>query len=211
MHSRQLLTSPLTDEELLELFNQGLDCAFDELIKRYKSKIFGFIYLQIQQQAQDAEDLTQDTFVQLYQTAPKFKGESRFSSYLFGIAKNLVLNYFRTKSRLPNIVDTQPFNTDTAESGLHERSGHLSTRICTKVQIDENGPEAVSGNHHNQEILRHAIAKLTNEERQLLFLHDRESFTYEQISEILDLKIGTVRSRLHNTRKKLMIILKRGR
>jgi RNA polymerase sigma-70 factor (ECF subfamily) len=211
MHSRQLLTSSLTDEELLELFNQGLDCAFDELIKRYKSKIFGFIYLQIQQQAQDAEDLTQDTFVQLYQTAPKFKGESRFSSYLFGIAKNLVLNYFRTKSRRPNIVDTQPFNTDTAESGLHDRSSHLSTRICTKVQIDENGPEAVSGNHHNQEILRHAIAKLTNEERQLLFLHDRESFTYEQISEILDLKIGTVRSRLHNTRKKLMIILKRGR
>lgn len=207
MIKQQSLSSSLPDEELLELFNRGAGWAFEELVKRYKSKIFGFVYMQVQQQAQDAEDLTQEVFVQLYQKASSFKGESQFSSYLFGIAKNLVYNYFRTKSRRPQVSDAQ---LDNSEMKMASSFDHIDKAI-TSQQVENSTPEDIAQNQYNQEIVNHAISLLSNEERQLLYLHDKENFTYDQISEILRLKVGTIRSRLHNTRKKLMVILKRGR
>lgn len=205
MHSRQSFSSTIPDEELLELFNQGRRSAFDELVCRYKSRLFGFIYIQIHQQAEDAEDLTQEVFVQLYQTACNFKGESQFSSYLFGIAKNLILNYFRTQSRRPKVVDSSLGNSEKIKHYVDSSA----QQTPTNTKFDKNTPDAVSELLHNQNALNNAIKQLTNEERQLLFLHDKENFTYDQISVILNLKIGTIRSRLHNTRKKLMTILKR--
>ena len=93
-------TKVFTDEELINQFKlEGNRLAFELLVKRYKTRLYQFIYYQIQQNASDAEDLTQDVFIELFNKPNNFRGEAKFSTFLYSVARNIVLNYFRSNKR----------------------------------------------------------------------------------------------------------------
>ena len=179
-------SNELSDEVLVKRFVSGSRISYELLVLRYKQRIFEFIYFQIKQHNHDAEDLTQEVFVELYKKAGNFRNESKFSTYLFSIAKNIVLNYFRAKSRRFSFF--QVFSKSENEQRANLQEQHLYEIEQQQVTVAING--------------------LNADERQIIYLCDKEGFSYEQISEILNIKIGTVRSRLNAARKKVFKALK---
>ncbi|MBF7074853.1 RNA polymerase sigma factor [Glaciecola sp. MH2013] len=193
LHKPSILT--FSDEQLLSQFLSGNHNSYNQLVERYKHKIFEFVYFQVKQR-QDAEDLTQETFIQLFRKADLFRGDSKFSTFLYSIAKNLVFNFFRTKNRRIRLLGI--FKKDADDEPAH------STLLIEHSDIDASPSlELVVTKKLTTEMLSKAISALSVDDRQLIFLADRENFSYQQISHILNIKIGTIRSRLHAIRKKL--------
>ena len=176
-----------SDEELMHRLVSGCHIAFNLLVTRYKQKIFDFIYFQIKHQA-DSEDLTQEVFLQLYKNAQNFRGDAKFSTYLYSVAKYIVFNYFRDNTRKNYTVD-------------------LTQELIESLISAEELSTDLEANKTKHDIAQ-AINSLAPDERQILFLCDKENFSYQQISEILDINIGTVRSRLNTVRTKLITILR---
>lgn len=175
-------TNDLSDELLIARFIDGSQASYELLVMRYKKRIFEFIYFQIKQNNHDAEDLTQDVFIELYRKAESFRKESKFSTYLFSIAKNIVLNYFRATSRRFSFSLVFSKERETKVTDLQEQFV----------------------NEKDQQQVYSVINSLSPDERQIIYLCDRENFSYTQISEILNIKMGTVRSRLSTTRNKVI-------
>ena len=192
-------TAQVSDDALVAKFVAGDRLAFTHLVNRYKQKIHTYIYFQINQKTADAEDLTQEVFLALYRQAGNFKGESKFSTFLYAVAHNIVLNYFRTNRR--RYTD----KTDSI-SQLDEPDTHNT--IISQALIDNNCPAELTITQNLQHKIAAAISKLSSDERQLLLLTDREGFSYEQISQILSIKTGTVRSRLNTARTRLLGLIK---
>lgn len=182
--NKQELAEP-SDEALVGLFLNGSMISYELLVDRYKQRIFKFIYFQIKQHNHDAEDLTQEVFLELYKKAAYFRHESKFSTYLFSIAKHIVLNYFRARSRRLSFI--QLFSKSE-----QEKDTNLQEQYLYDVE---------------QQQITLAINRLSAGERQIIYLCDKEGFSYLQISEILNIKLGTVRSRLSTARKKIIRIL----
>lgn len=176
----------LNDEELLSDFIAGNRLAFDLIVNRFKKRIYDFIYFQIHQNPHDSEDLSQDVFIQLYKGAKDFRGESKLATFLFSIARNLILNYFRS----------------------HRRRFTSKTEELDDNLVDINCPSQDAENEKWKSRVINALNELSNEERQIIYLCDNEEFTYHQISKILGIKIGTVRSRIHSARTHLLTKLK---
>jgi RNA polymerase sigma-70 factor (ECF subfamily) len=175
-----------SDEALVGRFLNGSRISYELLVLRYKQRIFEFIYFQIKQHNHDAEDLTQEVFLELYKKASNFRNESKFSTYLFSIAKNIVLNYFRASSRRFSFFKV--FYKEREEQEINLQEQYMNEAVQQQVIL--------------------AINRLSADERQIIYLCDKEDFSYLQISEILYIKIGTVRSRLNTARKKIISTLR---
>jgi len=175
-----------SDEELMQQFINGSRIAYELIVQRYKNRMFKFIYFQIKQHTEDAEDLCQEVFYQLYKNSLNFRSESKFSTYLYSIAKNIVLNYYRTNSRRDIKYDLQKNEDIIDVDCLHKRVN----------------------NENNQHQFTIALNNLSFDERQIIFLCDKEGFSYSQISQILNINIGTVRSRLNSARNKMINYLR---
>ena len=180
------ISSEPSDEVLIFQFVKGSEISYELLVKRYKKRIFEFIYFQVKQHRHDAEDLTQDVFVELYKKVENFRHESKFSTYLFSIAKNMVLNYFRSNSRFFSFSQLLNKSEDVEIINMHD--------------------QLVNEAEQKQILL--AINSLSTDERQIIYLCDKENFSYLQVSEILNIKLGTVRSRLSIARQKVIRILR---
>jgi RNA polymerase sigma-70 factor (ECF subfamily) len=180
--SKQERLTQLSDEALMKEYINGSYTSYELIVERYKERVFKFIYFQVKQQQQDAEDLAQEVFIQLYRKPNNFRVESKFSTYIFAIAKNIVLNHYRTISRRIKSAD----NSITIDI------------------IDEACMHSNMVNSRQQQEYINAFNQLNIEEQQIIYLADKECFSYLQIGSILDVKIGTVRSRLSAARAKIM-------
>jgi RNA polymerase sigma-70 factor (ECF subfamily) len=178
---KQKFFDELPDERLMKEFVNGSSYAYELIVKRYKNRVFEFIYFQFKQHKQDAEDLTQEVFIQLYRNPNNFRAESKFSSYIFAIAKNIALNHYRTMCRRIQ-SHTGGDNIDVIDN------------TCIHLQIV---------NDRQQQEYINAFNQLNIEEQQIIFLADKECFSYLQLGEILGIKTGTVRSRLSSARTKI--------
>lgn len=196
---RNLTAEDELDNQLVAQFAAGDRAAFDKIVGRYKERIYSFIYFQINQKQADAEDLTQDVFLEFYRQADNYRGESKFSTYLFAISRNIVLNYFRSHRRR---------HTDQTDSISQESFDEDAAPNISKQLVADDCPEQQMIDDNMQKKVESAIEQLKPDERQLLLLTDREGFSYEQIGQILSIKVGTVRSRLNAARNRLIDFLK---
>jgi len=171
----------LPDETLMKKFVNGSSYSYELIEKRYKHRVFEFIYFQFRQHKQDAEDLTQEVFIQLYRNPNNFQEESKFSSYIFAIAKNTAFNHYRTMSR-------------RIQSHQDDDNLDIMDNTCIHVQMV---------NDRQQQEYINAFNQLSIDEQQIIFLADKECFSYLQLGEILNIKTGTVRSRLSSARAKI--------
>lgn len=178
---RVKLDNTASDEKLLNHIVDGSEQALIILMDRYKGRVFSFIRLQISQ-PQDVEEICQDVFVELCKSAKNFKAQSKFSTFLFSIAKNLVFNYHRNRKRKLKLVDKP----------MVDMEPEVDDASCLYQQLVN---ELISSLHLK------AICSLSSDNRQLLYLCDKEGFSYQDISQILGINVGTVGSKINTARK----------
>lgn len=176
-------------------YRADLDCAqkaaagdrqaFEEIYWKYHQRVFGICF-RMSKNTSEAEDLTQQVFIQLFKKIGSFRGDSAFSTWLHRMTVNLVLMQFRKK---------RAFLEDTTEDGNLPETFHLG-RSSTL------GTEAIS-----RILIREAIDKLPKGYRQMLILHDVFGYEHHDIAKMLDRAAGTSKSQLFKARRKLRKIL----
>ncbi len=167
---------------------EGDDEAFSILVERYQHRVFGFCARMIGDRA-EAEDLAQDVFLTLYRNAGNFRGESAFSTWLFRIAKNQTLNRIKYLERRGR----------SARRRERDSEARLS-RVADETAL---GPDDIVANRERATMVQAAIDELGEEHRAVVVLRDMEDMSYEEISEITGLPLGTVKSRIHRARSAL--------
>lgn len=182
----------LVDEELILVAKDApVDAVkkiVSELARRHHRRLVSFLYGIVRDQT-TAEDLAQETFVRIFRHAQDYKPIAKFSTWLTTIARNLALNEMRDRKKRPTLVLNESNKGDTSEvEAVARMSG-----------ADPMPPEEASKAEAALE-LRRAIAELPEAFRVVLVLCDLEQLTYQECAEVLDLPIGTVRSRLSRAR-----------
>ncbi|HSG02880.1 MAG TPA: RNA polymerase sigma factor RpoE [Marinobacterium sp.] len=174
-----------TDQVLVERVQAGDKSAFDLLVKRYQHKIIGLIGRYVQDQS-EALDVAQETFIKAYKALDSFRGESAFYTWLYRIATNTAKNYLVTRSRRPPGTDIDIDDVLQAESESELRD----------IETPEN-------NLYRDElfsVMASALDALPEELRVALTLRELDGLSYEEIAEVMDCPIGTVRSRIFRAR-----------
>jgi RNA polymerase sigma-70 factor (ECF subfamily) len=188
----------IDDTVLIRQCRQGDSEAMERLILRYQNRIYNVI-LRICADAEDAAELTQETFVKVIENIDKFEGRSGFYTWAFRIAVNLTLNYCQRNAKLTlRSLDTEeePCDRQTRQT--------LSQFLSDDSSPD---PEIVAQKKELYEIAYKSLMKLDDAQRAVVVLRDIEGMDYAQIAKVLDIELGTVRSRLSRARSKLREIL----
>ncbi|MGC8602709.1 MAG: sigma-70 family RNA polymerase sigma factor [Desulfomonilaceae bacterium] len=176
------------DEELVKRCAGGDREAFNDLVLKYQKKVFSVAYRFVGD-PEEANDLAQEIFTAAYQNLKSFRGDSKFSTWLFQIATNRGKNRFKYLKR-------RGFFTNRGSSET-EDEGDQSHRALPDQTA--NPEELLSGNQIRKAVIE-AINELEPDHKEIVILRDIEGLSYDEIARILDLPEGTTKSRLHRAR-----------
>ncbi len=177
------------DRQLIAACLAGHRDAFGEIVSRYQSRLYGAVY-RLLDHADDAADVTQDAFLNAYQSLHNFKGDSEFYTWLYRIAFNTAIS-FKRKKRATTSLD----------------AGGPEHRIDPSDPSEYVRPDVALQRSENETQLLDALNRLSSEHREVLVLKDLEGMKYEEMAEILMVPVGTIRSRLHRARMELRTLL----
>ncbi len=188
----------LDEDVLAKRCRRGDPDAMERLMLKYQGRIYNTI-LKICGNSDDAAELTQDTFVKIIENIDRFEGRSSFYTWAFKIGVNLTLNHCQRHARFsPRSLDAQQ---DDREDGPRQ--------LLKQFLMDENSPDPamLAQNREIQEMAVRSLLKLDEAQRTVVVLRDLEGMNYSQIAEVLNIELGTVRSRLSRARSNLREIL----
>ncbi|MCB9760069.1 MAG: sigma-70 family RNA polymerase sigma factor [Alphaproteobacteria bacterium] len=185
-----------TDEELVRRFKDGDRDAYGELVRRYQNRVFSLCLRWLGDRTV-AEEVAQDVFIAAFKALGRFRGDARFSTWIFRISVNHCKNrkLYRGRRKLHR----------------HESlEGDREDPDAPKRQLADEGPSPDVGVHQTEaeRILHEALDALDEDQRQIIVLRDIDDLSYEEIAELLDVPRGTVKSRLHRARHELARKLK---
>jgi RNA polymerase sigma-70 factor (ECF subfamily) len=180
------------DHRLIAECLKGEPAAFGELVRRYQDRLFNTVY-RLVDSAEDAQDVVQETFLHAYQSLESFKGDAQFFTWLYRIAVNAAISQKR-KRRVVLSIDA----ARDASGG----SGHEPLDVSEFSQ-----PGRALEQAEEERRIQEALNRLSPEHRTVLILKDMEGQKYEAIADILQVPIGTIRSRLHRARLELRAVL----
>ena len=170
------------EQDLVRRAQRGDLAAYDDLVRRYQQRIYATIY-HMTANHEDANDLAQETFIKAFQALKSFKGDSSFYTWIYRIAVNKTINFLKQRSRRAHIsLNDLDFNA--------EHDPDLVALISDKTPRREVALAEL------QEKLNEAMLKLSEPHRLVVTLHDVQGMSHDEIAEIMDCNIGTVRSRL---------------
>jgi RNA polymerase sigma-70 factor (ECF subfamily) len=179
--------------DLVKRAQRGDLAAYDELVKRYQERIYATVY-HMTSNHEDANDLAQDSFIKAFQALKSFKGGSSFYTWLYRIAVNKTINFLKQrKNRVHMSLNDLDFNT--------ENNPDLVALISDKT------PRREAGLNELQEKLNAALLKLSEPHRVVVVLHDVQGMSHEEVAQVMECNIGTVRSRLFYARQQLQSLL----
>ncbi len=181
----------MTDEELVEKVKKGDADVYEKIIQKYQSKVFGLIYNMTKNQ-NDIEDLAQEVFIKIYKNLGKFKGESSLYTWIYKITVNLCLDEMKKRKNV--IYLDEKIEVDDGE-------------VNRELPSEEKSQEKLYEEKELQEKLHNCINKLPEKQRVMIVLRDIKGFSYEEISKITDVKLGTVKSQINRARLKLKELL----
>jgi RNA polymerase sigma-70 factor (ECF subfamily) len=177
----------LSDHALIEATRQGDETAFAEIVSRYRNPITNYLY-RILNDYEEAVDLAQETFVRVYFAADRYHTGYAFSTYLYRIATNLAISEMRRRKRRKLLSLT----------GLFQPEGETETQFDV---ADENPlPDANLLEEEQKQVIARAIAAMPEKYRLPIVLRDIEGKSYEEVAEILNLGLGTTKSRISRAR-----------
>lgn len=179
------------DAQRMLQFQKGERAAFETLFEKYHRPVLNFCF-RFLGNAHDAEDIAQDTFLQVYQAAPRYQPLTKFSTWLYTIAKNLCLNRLR-EGRQEASESLNPFTEDEEESLSLEE----------KIPAEAPGPDEELEEKKISEIVQGAIRDLPASIRLPLILSRYQELSYEEIAQILGCSVTAVKLRLHRAKRVL--------
>ncbi|MCX5785093.1 MAG: sigma-70 family RNA polymerase sigma factor [Elusimicrobia bacterium] len=184
----KLINGTAADEDLIKAAGAGDASALGELVERYKDKVLSFMSWHFSLPREEALDMTQEVFLAVWKSAASYRRESLFSTWLFSLARNVGMTYFRhylakkTES-VGLLFGNEEFeNIPDAVPGILER-----------LEAGERGAA-----------VRAAVEKLPDKLKTVLLLREWEVLSYDQIASVTGIPVGTVRSRLHNAHALLL-------
>jgi RNA polymerase sigma-70 factor (ECF subfamily) len=181
------------DIQLVERSQRGDLEAFELLVTRHRSRVYGQILSMVRHEA-DAWDLSQDAFLKAWKALPKFEGQAAFSTWMYRITHNTVLDWLRARK----IQGHSEFN-EAVES--HVAAG------ATTTPHGEGRPDDRLAQSELGRRIHQALDQLSPEHRAVILLREVDGHSYEEIAELVDCSLGTVMSRLFYARKKLQSLL----
>ncbi len=186
------LSSAIQDQQWIARVQEGDARAFDELIEKYKSRLYGVIYNMLGNH-EDAADLTQDTFVKAFKSISTFKSKANFYTWLYRIGVNTSLNFLKKRKEIHlSLNDWDPEMEE--EAGFME----LASKESASGALDRE---------ELQEKLNEALQKLSQEHRAVVVLHDIQGLRHQEVAKILGCSEATARSRLFYAHQQLQALL----
>ncbi len=182
-----------TDIELIKKVIDKDDFAFEALVKRYEKLVYSVSY-RMMNNKEDAEDITQIVFIKVYKKIESFKENQSFKAWICTIASNACIDEIRSRK------NKQTYSLD---KNLEGDDGEFKADIPSS----EETPEEVIINKEKRQVILDSINELKEESRQLIILRDVQGLSYDEIAEQLDLKLGTVKSKIARSRTKLQKII----
>jgi len=184
---------PLEDRELVAQALRGRERAFGELLDRYERPIFSLVLRMVRDRSL-AEDLAQETFIRAFNALGRYDPRYKFSSWIFKIANNLTIDHLR-KRKLDTIsIDGSP----------HARSAEEQSQTRLKIESSDESPQEYVENRELASQIESAIGELRPEYRTAVLLRHVEGYAYEEIAQIMEVPLGTVKTYLHRARHELM-------
>ena len=194
---------PLEDERALAELKRGHWAAMEGLVVRYQDRLYSTI-LRMVGHPEDAADLVQETFVRAMQNIMRFEGKSSLYTWLFRIAVNLSISHRRSRTyRDAASLDAE----DDSGDGVNRQAASLRRQLAQDTEID---PAANAQLHLDHERLVQALTTLEPDFRAVIVLRDVEDCDYEQMAAILEVPVGTIKSRLFRARSALRDALTKG-
>lgn len=179
------------DHRLISDSLNGDHAAFGALVLRYQDRLFNTVF-RLVENPEDARDVVQESFLSAYQSLSAFKGDSLFFTWLYRIAVNTAISFKRKQKSALRLIAT---------------SHDTGVVIEPQDQAESNQPGYALEMAEEERRVHTALQRLSPEHRNVLVLKDMEGMKYEQIAEILQVPVGTIRSRLHRARLELRDIL----
>lgn len=183
----------LTDQQVVLRARQGSERAYRELIGRYQRPVFSLIYRLVRDR-EKAEDLAQETFIKVLNAIDRYNPEYKFSSWIFKIAHNTALDLLRRKEPETLSLDGSP----------HARTAAEAEASTITPESGGETPEQYALNRELGSEIEGAIGTLRTEYRTAILLCHVEGRPYEEIAEIMEVPLGTVKTYIHRGRKELM-------
>ncbi len=185
----------MTRSEEMNIISRVLDGdanAFEALVIENQRQVYS-LALKMTGNEEDAYDISQDAFVKAYRSLSKFRGDSKFSVWLYRLTSNLCLDFLRSRKRR-SAVSTSYTNDEDEQQELEIPDGRFS-------------PETVLEKNELRRSVNAALELLPEDYRQIIVLREINGLSYDEIAEVLSLELGTVKSRIFRARKKLCSIL----
>jgi RNA polymerase sigma-70 factor (ECF subfamily) len=177
------------DQAVVARVQAGDVAAFDELILRYRERVYGIIY-QMTANREDAADLAQDVFIKAFQSIHRFEGSASFFTWLYRIAVNSTLTHLR-RHRNHAFFSLEKLQADG-----------VAAEILARL-TDDSGADRETFARELQEKLNEALQKLSIKHRTVITLFEIEGLSHEEIARIMRCSVGTVRSRVHYAKQLL--------
>ena len=192
MNRNNYLSDP--DVVLMLKFQQGDKFAFEELLDKYQKPVINFIYRMIQNK-DEADDLAQDVFIRVYNSAKTYRPTAKFSTWIYTIARNICLNELRKKERRNISLD----------QGIPTQEGELKREIASP---EGSSPYEDASKHELQELVKEAIESLPVNQRMAVVLRRYQLLSYEEIAKTMDCSVSAVKSLLNRAKESLKEKLK---
>ena len=183
----------IAEKELVERVRRGDMGAYDGLVRRYRERIYATLY-HMTSNHEDANDLTQESFIKAFQALKSFKGGSSFYTWIYRIAVNKTINFLKQRK-------------NHASMSLNDLDFNAEHDPDLVALISDNTPRRDMGLTELAEKLNGAMQKLSEQHRLVVTLHDVQGMSHEDIAKIMDCNMGTVRSRLFYARQQLQAYL----
>jgi RNA polymerase sigma-70 factor (ECF subfamily) len=176
----------VSEEVLVQRASKGDASAFETLVTTYEKGVYNLAYRLVSDR-EDAMDIVQEVFLKTYQALPRFRGESRFSTWIYRVCVNASLDHLRRKQK-------------TASLSLDEPLSFKESSVTREVEDEgESVEDSVETKCMGQAILS-TLKDLDPAHRVIVLLSDVQGYSYQEIADILGLSMGTVKSRLHRAR-----------
>jgi len=187
VHQTSMPENKLSDHELIDATKSGDEAAFGEIMKRYRSPITNYLY-RFLNDYEEAVDIAQETFVRVYFALDRYHTQYAFSTYIYRIATNLAISELRRRKRRKLLSLTGLFQNDA--------EGNVEYQPPDPRELPDESLE----NAELSELIATAIATLPEKYRVAVVLRDVEGRSYEEIAEIMQLGLGTTKSRISRGR-----------
>jgi len=186
-----LAVSQETDKELVRRVKKGDRLAFDLLFTRYQHRIHHLV-LRYVRDPEDALDVTQEAFIRAYRALPQFRGDSQFYTWMYRIAVNTAKHHLAARDRRPGTIAMEDEESTAVPESLW----------------DLDDPESLLARDELQAVIFKALAALPEEQRLAVTLFEFDGLSYEEIGQVLECPVNTVRSRIFRAREAIDVAMR---